>query len=193
MKMLIPFVLVLAVAGCALTPDEREQIGQAAAQAQAVADEATAMKAQLDAAIPALKQAGLLTAEKEQQIAGISKQLDDKIAAAKQALATFQTQLQSNPPADGVDVGIAAVQAAAPLLGPYGSLAVALAGIAAMIRGAYNRAAGRKLAQAIEAAKAKGAVNFADPETAAKISAGMGAAAKRIVDEAQGKALPLPI
>lgn len=191
---LISIFLGLSVlGGCALSDTERQQIAAEAAKTKVVIDEVQAAKAQLAAIAPALEQAGLLTPERKAQIDLVDAKLTKTLNDAQQALAAFQAKLTSSPPADTLDLGLAAAEAAAPLFGPYGAAILAITNLIGWGRAAYNRAAGRKLAVAIDLAKTKGAVDFSNPETAAKLSASMGAAAKAIVDEAQGKALPLPI
>ena len=61
------------------------------------------------------------------------------------------------------------------------------------LRAMYNRKAGRNIPRAIIEASHGGNLNLKDEETRAALSSSMGAGGKRLVDEAQGKRLSLPI
>jgi|GEM_PF-3847435 len=135
------------------------------------------------------KEAGQDTAKAEAVVDVMHKAL----SAAQTTLAKLNAIVASaTSTADLIEAGSKEASVLVP--GVYGAL-VAMTGttIAALIRAGQNREAARNIAYSIEQAKEQGKIDFGSPETAAKLSANMGARAKRIVDEAQGDRTPLPI
>ena len=90
---------------------------------------------------------------------------------------------------DGFDVAQAALDAAKTVAPPpWGYLASVLGGLVlGLIRAGYNRWTARKIVRSVDGIVAP------DKTAAAAISLIQGASGKRIVDEAQGKKLALPI
>lgn len=178
--------ILTAITGCAA--DDIATAKAAIPAVQAEVEKTQVALTQTQAEIAAAKAAGQDTAGAEQIAAAMQKSL-----AFAQATLDKLNRVVANATstADLIEQGS---KEASSYAGGYGPL-VALAGttIAALVRSHQNRQAARDIAYAVEKAKVDGVIDFKQPDTQAKLSADMGARAKRIVDEAQGYGYPLPI
>lgn len=124
-----------------------------------------------------------------------AKALAEKLGKAQAAIAALQENLDKRP-ADAIGVAEAALQTAGPFVPPPWNVLIPVGlNVLLLLRNWQNRSAARNIAAATEAAKmANGGatVDFAAPATMATMDL-MGSAAKRLVDEAQGKKLKLPV
>jgi len=161
------------------SPKIIEVVGSAQADPDLIADAViTGVKPIVEAVVPAVQ----INAD------GIKKDLGEAIASAVAAAEEDTKEASAQAAKEAVDV-------VAPFLPqPWGSFASMAAGLVlGLMRASANRKAARRMATAIELQQGdNGTINFDDETTRDNLSAGMGATAKRIVDEAQGKASSLP-
>ncbi len=116
-------------------------------------------------------------------------------ACTAQQLQRFDDTVASPGAVEFADTVEPIVTAVRPLLPePIGTLVAAVSGLTVgLIRASHNRRTARNLAKAIERNKTdSGTISFANPVVATKLSTDMGRAARRIVDEAQGKKTNTP-
>jgi len=116
------------------------------------------------------------------------EQVTGYVLNVEDALNEFEAKIANAD--DPLDVADAAVQTTAPFLPPpWNALLAAAGGLAiGLVRAAQNRIAARSIAASME-----GHVTGLTATEVDAISAAQGAGGKRIVDEAQGKKLKLPI
>ena len=165
-----------------------------AATQQVLADTRAELEA-TQARLVALQAGQPPDAEPDPEIAAIEQRIGELAANMEKleaAAATWAEIMAANPDMDRFGQLLAGAQAAAPLIPPpWGELILGGVSILAIIRAAANRRAGRQVAASVAAPMA--AALAADPTLGATIRAAQGTAAGRLVDEAQGRALALPL
>lgn len=190
----------------AAIPEMKAVVQKTADEVRLVKDGIAKTQVEIEATraeIAKAKEAGQDTSKAEALVAGmvksvekasaVVKQTEDGLAKATEAITTLEKVVSSATDTAGLieEGGKAAAQY---VPGGYGPLVVlAATTVASLVRASQNRTAARNIAAAIEQVKSDGKVDFAAPDTASKLSAAMGSTAKRIVDEAQGDALRLPV
>lgn len=174
---------MLAVGGCTVDQERLDQVRHQLGLVQGDVAEFRGLHSQFEGVVDAMPDDEL-----SDELRVRLEKVDRMLAAAEAKLPELQAALDD---ADG-DV-LEAVEGAVPVLAgalppPWNAVAPPLAiAVLALIRSAYNRASARRLARSIDP--------YLQPSTdeARRISAAQGAGVKRIVDEAQGKRLAIPL
>lgn len=182
--------VAVSVPGC-VSPDQANAIS---AEAQVAVNQAEGQVAQARAELEALKADPTVDPKSIQK----AEEIVAKAEAARQRIQKAIDAFNANRAADGsADVGTA-IGTASTFIPPPWNIIVATAGglFAGLWRSGAIKRAAREIAESIEAVKKANpalADELAKEGNVAILDAGQGSLAKRIVNEAQGTAVKIPV